>query len=352
VIAVDALARTGEPRAATTGRRRIGPAPEAPGPIAPLSVTTTAMGGRLTVHVDATAWSPATGRSPDVIEQREFEDRARRDAGRVLARVGRWAGRLSRHLPESELSLLNADPRPAVHVGPTLAAALRAGIDAGEASGGLVDVTLLDARLAAEGLAPAPSRPGLRAWNVAPGPEPRATVCREPGVHFDLGGVAKGWLADRALALLRGWSSVAVDADGDLAIQAAPGRRWAVAVDDPRNGGTTLAILALAASRGGWGERWGVATSGTSVHRWQRDGIASHHLIDPRTGAPALTDVVQATVICASALRAEALAKATVILGSMNGLALLERVGVRGAIVLTDRGDVIAVPSTLALLAG
>lgn len=357
MIAADAPARAAEPQPATAGRTTAGragipPVAAAPAPIAPLSVATTAMGGRLTVHVDTAAWSPATGRARDPVDEDEFEERARRDAGRVLARVGRWAGRLSRHLPESELSLLNADPRPAVRVGPTLAAALRAGIDAAEASGGLVDITLLDARLAAEGLAPSPTRPGPRAWNIEPGPGPGATVRREPGVHFDLGGVAKGWLADRALTLLQGWSSVVVDADGDLAIRAAPGRRWAVAVDDPGTEGTSLAILALSASREGWGERWGVATSGTSIHRWRRDGVANHHLIDPRTGAPALTDVVQATVICASALRAEALAKTAVILGSVNGLAMLERVGVRGAIVLTDRGDVLAVPSTLALLAG
>ncbi len=351
MIAVDTLARTAEPRSATAGRAQPRPVPVVLAPIAPLSVATAAMGGRLTVHIDPTAPSPATGCSSNDIRPGESEERARRDAGRVLARVGRWAGRLSRHLPESELSLLNADPQPAVHVGPTLAAALRSGLGAAEASGGLVDITLLDARLAAEGLVPAPPRFGSRAWDIEPGPGPGATVRREPGVHFDLGGVAKGWLADRALALLQGWSSVVVDADGDLAIRAAPGSRWAVAVDDPRAEGASLAILALSASRDGWGERWGVATSGTSIHRWQRDGVASHHLIDPRTGAPAITDVVQATVICASALRAEALAKTAVILGSVNGLAMLERVGVRGAIVLTDRGDVLALPSTLSLLA-
>ena len=119
MIAWDALARAAEPQPATAGRRRIGRAPEAPRPIAPLSVATTAMGGGLTVHLDSTARSPGTGRSTDDIGPDGSEERARRDAGRVLARVGRWAGRLSRHLPESELSLLNGDPRTVVGVGPT-----------------------------------------------------------------------------------------------------------------------------------------------------------------------------------------------------------------------------------------
>ena len=75
-----------------------------------------------------------------------------------------------------------------------------------------------------------------------------------------------------------------------------------------------------------------------------------HHLIDPRTGTSAVTDVVQATVVAGSASRAEGLAKAAVIAGSDDGLALLERAGVRGAVLLTDRGETFASPGTLTLL--
>jgi len=113
----------------------------------------------------------------------------------------------------------------------------------------------------------------------------------------------------------------------------------------------SLAILRLAARSGDLPGRWGVATSGISVHRWGRPDERRHHLIDPRTGRPAVTDVVQATVVAGTAARAEALAKAAVIAGSGAGLALLERSGVRGAILLTDRDEVVALPSTLGLLA-
>ncbi|HQU01555.1 MAG TPA: FAD:protein FMN transferase, partial [Acetobacteraceae bacterium] len=60
-----------------------------------------------------------------------------------------------------------------------------------------------------------------------------------------------------------------------------------------------LAILTLAADRGP--RSWGVATSGTSVHRWPTAFGETHHLIDPRTRRPASTDVVQATVVAGSA---------------------------------------------------
>lgn len=307
----------------------------APALIEPVSVATTAMGGRLIVHLAASA----------------DEGSARRDARRVLARIGRWADRLSRHLETSELAALNADLRPNVAVGATLAAALRAGLEAGELTDGLVDITLLDARLAAEGLRPTPATDAVRrAWSLTSGPRRTATVHRPPGLRFDLGGVAKGWLADRALESLTSWPSAVIDADGDLAVRCAPGRRWAVAIDDPRANDVSLAILNLSAPQDSWPTRWGVATSGTSIHRWLQGGEVRHHLIDPRTGAPAVTDVVQATVVCGSALRAEALAKAAVIAGSVDGLDMLERAGVRGAVILTDRGETLALPCTLALL--
>lgn len=310
--------------------------PALPAPIVPVTVATTAMGGRLVVHLGAPAG----------------DERARQDAQRVLARIGRWADRLSRQREASELSALNADPRSKVPVGPTLAASLWVALAAADESEGLVDISLLDARLAAEGL-PVVEPPATvdRSWSLESGPRRTAVVSRPPGVRFDLGGVAKGWLADRGLALLSRWPSAVVDADGDLSVRCRAGETWAVAVDDPRTDGAMLAVLHLSAPAGGWQVQWGVATSGTSIHRWRRREIVAHHLIDPRTGAPALTDVVQATVVCGSALRAEALAKAAVIAGSIDGLALLERAGVKAALILTESGETLGLPQTLALLA-
>jgi thiamine biosynthesis lipoprotein len=302
--------------------------------VSPVSVATTAMGGRLAIHLAA-----------------ERDDlRALHDGRQILARIDRWAERLSRHLDGSELSTLNDDPNWTVSIRPTLGAALWAGLDARDASEGLVDITLLDARLAAEGLIPAARPTGAHRWSVQFGPGRGAIVQRQPGVRFDLGGVAKGWLADRALDLLARWTGVVVDADGDLAVRCAVGGQWTIAIDDPRADNASLAVLNLSTPAGNLPARWGIATSGTSVHRWGVSGSVRHHLIDPRTGISAVTDVVQATVVSGSTLRAEALAKAAVIAGSAEGLALLERAGVAGAILLTDRDEVLALPSTLALL--
>jgi FAD:protein FMN transferase len=300
-----------------------------------VSLTEVSMGGRLVIHIDA------AGR----------ELAAQRDARRVVARIDRWAARLTRHTHTSDLALLNADDRPAVNVRPTLAAALLAGLVAADASEGFADITLLDARLTAEGMGDvaAPSR--LSEWQVIRRHRGSAVVRRPTGLRFDLGGVGKGWIADRALAMLEPWRSAVVDADGDLAILCAPGKRWEVGIEDPRDETSHLAVLRLEARSGGAPTRWGVATSGVSIHRWNVNGTVSHHLIDPRTGMPAVTDVVQATVVAGSALRAEALAKAAVIAGSVQGFALLERAGVRGAVLLMADGKVQALPITMPLLA-
>jgi thiamine biosynthesis lipoprotein len=304
-------------------------------PIDPISVATAAMGGRLVVHVDP------VGR----------DDEALRDGRRVIARIDRWAARLTRHTQTSDLARLNADPTGAVAVGPTLAAGLLAGLVAADYSEGFSDITLLDARLVAEADGDPAGASRRDEWQLVRGRRGAAVVRRPPGLRFDLGGVGKGWIADRALDLLRTWPSAVIDADGDLAIRCAPGKCWEVAIDDPRTPNSHLAVLRLAAPPGRMPTRWGVATSGTSIHRWNVGGTVRHHLIDPRTGRPAETDVVQATVIAESARRAEALSKAAVIAGSVEGFALLDRAGVRGAVLLNASGEVQALPGTLQLLA-
>jgi thiamine biosynthesis lipoprotein len=303
-------------------------------PIVPFTLTAASMGGRLEVHLDA------EGRTAE----------AREDVRRLIARIDRWAARLTRHTDNSDLALLNADGNSAVAVRPTLAAALLAGMVAADASEGFADITLLDARLTAEGKNDlvAPSRRGE--WQLADRPRGAAVVRRPPGLRFDLGGVGKGWIADRALALLTGWPSAVVDADGDIAVLCAPGKLWEVGIGDPRTEDSNLAVLKLTAPLDGGPTHWGVATSGTSVHRWNVGGTVRHHLIDPRTGRPAETDVIQATVVAGSALRAEALAKAAVIAGSVEGFALLDRARVLGAVLLTSSGEVRALPATLSLL--
>jgi thiamine biosynthesis lipoprotein len=149
---------------------------------------------------------------------------------------------------------------------------------------------------------------------------------------------------------------VAVDADGDICLRADRGVEWLVDVADPRTNpsGAEPPPLATLKLRGGssWTSSYGVATSGTSVHRWQRaDGRRTHHLIDRRTRQPAQTDVVQATVVAPTAREAEMIAKSAVILGSADALAFMSRSAALAAILLLENDDVVALPGVEAWLA-
>ena len=266
----------------------------------------------------------------------------------VLDRIDAWASRLTRFDPASELMLLNSAGSSRVKVGPTLTAVLDWARAAEGLTDGLVDVAMLDARLAAEaGTGVRPPLTASRRWSIDRGPR-ASTVRREPGVRFDLDGVAKGWLADRALAIAPGRSAL-VDADGDIALRCVDGDTWGMGIADPRESDGLLGVLQF---RGGEAPvRLGVATSGTSVHRWTHAEGAAHHLIAPRTWRPAATDVVQATVLAASAREAEVLAKTAVIAGADRAFKLLDRPGVLGVLILTERGELRATPEMLRWLA-
>jgi thiamine biosynthesis lipoprotein len=219
---------------------------------------------------------------------------------------------LSRFEPDSELSLLNADPRDRVPASPLLLRFVRAVIDAGEASGGLVDATVLDAVIAAgydrhwvPGAALNPTgtpRRAAGAWSAFA--VRGGAVVRPPGVGLDSGGLGKGLAADLigdVLAPCRSWLA---DCGGDLRIGGTARLPRPVEVKDPHDPALVVARLTL---RDG-----GVATSGTTRRRWE----GGHHLIDPRTGAPAESDLLQVTAVAPTALLAEVRAKAALLSGS------------------------------------
>jgi FAD:protein FMN transferase len=290
------------------------------------------MGGRVRLHVSC---------GPDQLAAADG------DLRRVARRIDAWAARITRFRPDSELSALNREAgAPQSALRPTLAALLGRSRSVAERTEGTVEVGMLAARLAAEAGDDAP--PASAPWSVQRSRR-GGVLTRQGSVSFDIDGVGKGWIADRALGLLQAYPAALVDADGDMAMRPGSGSGWTIAVADPRADGQDLALLDLAC-HGPFG-RLGVATSGTSVHRWQVAGAERHHLIDPRTRRSAVTDVVQATVIAESALVAEAIAKAVVISGSQEGLDLAERAAARGALLLLEHGEVIALPQTLEWLA-
>jgi thiamine biosynthesis lipoprotein len=244
--------------------------------------------------------------------------------------------RLSRFEAESELSRLNRDRRHVVPASPLMRRLVAAALTAGLRSGGLVDATLVD-EIEAAGYAESREFDGADADAASPqvrptGPSRRAgwceltvdegagTVSRPPGVRIDPGGIAKGLLADIVGESLAGFDSFAVDCCGDLRVGGAAGRRRPIAVEDP-GGGTPLHRLEIADGA--------VATSGITRRAWTDDrGRPSHQIIDPASGRPAFTGVLQVTAAAPTGLLAETLAKSALLSGPDGAEAWLPYGGV------------------------
>jgi thiamine biosynthesis lipoprotein len=261
------------------------------------------------------------------------------DLEKVRARLERWHRALTRFDAASELCALNANPAEEVRVSAIMACFVHAAIDAANLTDGLIDPTLLP-QIEAAGYAddfsgvpldlesavtlaparrPARGSPERRWLDMKLDPMTR-TVTRPPGLRLDSGGVAKGLFADMAARLLADAGSYTVDCCGDVRIGGREGLARPVLVDDPFGRGT-IHEFALATG--------GVATSSIGRRSWVGpDGLPAHHLLDPSTGRPAYTGVVQATALAPTAADAEVRAKAALLSGADLGLPWLRYGGV------------------------
>ena len=278
------------------------------------NITFRAMGSTITALIEAgtPAAEAALARLP-----RQFE---------------RWEQTLSRFRPDSELNRLNRAGGQPFRVSPTLWAVLKSALCAAQESNGLVTPALLAAledagydrsfELLAEMATPLPAlhrrlhqSPELTAIQLD---RRRRAVTLPPGLRLDLGGIAKGWAATRAARELAAFGPALVDAGGDIAVQ---GRRierrpWPVGVADPLHEGALLGVVQMADGA--------VATSGRDYRRWMQGGRWLHHILDPRTGQPAQSAVLTATVTAPDGPAAEMAAKCALILGPDAGLRWLD----------------------------
>ena len=253
---------------------------------------------------------------------------------RCEQRVREEEARFTRFVTDSELARLNAGDGRYVPVSPEMFAMLEAALWAYQESGGLVNAAILPALTAAgydrpfrEGLAQpefseSMSVPGLPEVLILDGTT--RSIALAPGAALDLGGIAKGVLADLLIDELG--DDAVCNLGGDLRVRGngPEGDGWHIGLCD----------RSAVAMRDG-----AVCTSGTTRRRW---GQSMHHLIDPKTGMPVKTDLAEVSVITDFALRGEVYAKCAMLLGVSAGVAFLESRGVQHAIVpAVDNGGLL-----------
>jgi FAD:protein FMN transferase len=258
---------------------------------------------------------------------------ARRLTEAVLAEVDRTC---SRFRDDSDLVRANAAAGHWVEVDPLLVAAVGVAVDAARATDGIVH-PLLGRQLVSWGYdrdygelvdtgpATPPPAPGPRSWTGLGLAEDAIRV--PAGTALDLGSTGKAFAADLVAATLAGElsASAIVSVGGDLAVSRPDGEAWPVAVSGRLD---ELAVIV-------WLERGGLATSNTQVRRWTRAGTAYHHLIDPRTGAPATSTWVTASCLGTTSVAANTASTAAIVLGA-EAPAWLEEHGVTARLVAAD----------------
>jgi thiamine biosynthesis lipoprotein len=270
--------------------------------------------------------------APDILDQvpKWFED---------------WEQTLSRFRADSELSRLNRTVDQYVPVSQVLWDVFQASLAANRATRGLVSPTVLDALHRAGYDRPfeeiTANKETTNSWiDIQPlslvlYDEESRSICLPPGIHLDFGGIAKGWAAQQAVERLMKSGPTIMNAGGDISLSGPClcEEPWPIGISNPFQPDQDLAILHLS---GG-----GIATSGKDRRRWKQGDLLQHHIIDPRTGRPAVTDILAATVVAPTTIEAEAAAKSVFLLGSGAGLEWLESDSALAGLLVLDDGQVL-----------
>ncbi len=162
--------------------------------------------------------------------------------------------------------------------------------------------------------------------------EPFVVSGRTKNTRVDPGGIAKGFIVDRAVDFLigRGVPYGIIDAGGDLRCWGTKPRKrpWVIGVQNPRHTDSIIGRLLIDRPAA-------IATSGDYQRFFIKDGKRYCHIMDPSRGRPA-DKVMSATVIGANAAETDAMATAVCVLGVKKGLELLRKNGMDGIIIDKD----------------
>ena len=297
------------------------PAPAAPHPV---EQTRTAMGSSLRLS----AWTTDETAAMAAFEQvfREFD--------RLESLLSVWK-------PGSDVVRINeaAGRGPVVVSGDTLTV-LEAAAQASEWTGGKFDITfgaLADIwkfdhdqdNTVPDQSAIAARLPFVDYRLVQVDRAARTAFISKAGARIHLGGIGKGYAADRAAAILRerGLRDFLIQSGGDLLVAGTNGGRpWKLGIGDPRGAaGQTFATVEMTDGT--------FSTSGDYERFFITEGVRYHHLIDPDSGSPA-TGTRSVTIVADTAVLADVLSTGVFILGPAEGMKLIERLPqVEGVIV-------------------
>ena len=250
----------------------------------------------------------------------------------------------------SDVARINAAQGSSVQVEPETADLIAKSLGYSRESGGLFDITIGAVSMLwdfKEGVVPEPDSitaalPHVDYRNI----EVDGTAVRvnDPEARIDLGGIAKGYIADDIVSFLqqRGVTSACVNLGGNVKVlgEKADGSPWRIGVQAPE--AESDEVVATKDSTGG-----SLVTSGLYERCFERDGKRYWHILDPRTGYPAESEIVSASIYATASIDGEGYTKPLFMMGIDEALAFLRErprlqgllIGVDGSIAMTPGSD-------------
>jgi thiamine biosynthesis lipoprotein len=274
------------------------------------------------------------------------------DAGvldEAVALCTRYEQIFSRTDSSSELARLNAARGALMEVSEELATLINASLGYCEASNGLFDVTLgIVVRLwdfktqsipSAQQLTEALRHVDYRRVRV----DGTRVQIEDPQATLDLGGIAKGYIADQLIEMLKacGVESALVNLGGNVAVLGGKpdGFAWRVGLRRPKPSSTQAVMQSFAMVEVC---NQSVVTSGIYERTFEHAGRLYHHILDPRTGYPAVTDLLGASIVTTRSLDADGYTTALIVMGLDKALAFVESRADLEAVFVTTTGEVYA----------
>lgn len=276
------------------------------------------------------------------------ETALRASMDKAMDEIRRIEELMSSWKPTSEVSKINAAPGKPHQVSSDTFTVLEKSLWVGEKSEGTFDITfktMADLWKFGDAAEDPPKLPDaaevkkrrkLLGYQQVKLDKSARTVSIPEKVKIGLGGIAKGYAVDKAVAVLRaeGITSFLLQAGGDLygAGRKPNGSLWLSGIRDPRGKQSQYFGLIELEDRA-------FSTAGDYARSYVVDGKRYHHIIDPRTGYPA-TASRSVTIWAKDALTADALDDAVFILGPEKGLELIESMDDVGAVIVDSKNQV------------
>lgn len=269
----------------------------------------------------------------------------------VKRRCRKWERLFSRFDPESELYRINDAKGKPVNVDPELASFIESALGYCAEVDGLFDITMgAVTRLWDFGNKVIPDKgtvsEALEHVDYRKVHVDGTTVCLEdPEAVLELGGIAKGYIADGIINILKehGVEHSLVNLGGNVAVSGGreDGEPFGVGIRQPApsmEAGIESVFAAVRLTDGS------VVTSGIYERMFVQDGRLYHHILDRRTGFPAKTDVVSATIVSSRSLDGDGYSTALVLMGADAALQFaMDHPGLE-VIIVTNEGEVLATP--------